>query len=63
MPQDLIALSVDERVKRYRFRAEEALFAAQRATDPSVCIRLFQVSQSWNNLADMIEGSRERGST
>jgi hypothetical protein len=63
MPENLTALSVDERVKRYRVRAEKALFAAQKATDPGMCIQFFQVSRGWNNLADMIEGERERGST
>jgi hypothetical protein len=63
MPEDLIELSLPERVKRYRVRAEKALFAAQRATDLRMCIQCFQVSQGWNNLADMIEGSREPDST
>ena len=61
MPEDLVALSVDERVKRYRVRAEKARFAAQRATDPKVCVQIFQVAQGWNNLADMIEGNDNLG--
>jgi hypothetical protein len=50
-------LSVEERVTRYRVRAEEALEFANRATDHRARSQLLLVAQGWKNLADITERS------
>jgi hypothetical protein len=59
MREDLVSLSLAERVGRYRVRAEKAIQTAYLATDPIARVQFFRVAQGWYELADLIERTRE----